>query len=549
MPRLTRRFVRLTLAAALAAVPARHVPMAAQTTTLGTFRWQLQPFCNAITVTVTARGGTFAIDGFDDQCGAAQRAPLTGQAAPNPDGTIGLGLHVVTVPGGRGVDIAARVSLATLGGPWTDSAGHTGTLAFNASTGGSPRPAPTVSAAALAPGAIGSTHLNLAQVQARMAGTCAKGQVMVGVAPGGAIRCSLVTLVPQAGSTTATGLSPAIAIGADGLPLLAYSGLASNLQVMHCGTATCSAGNTVGTADQDVNPVGNEPSMAVGADGLVVIAHGARPFSGPAVRVTHCGNLQCNSGNVSQFVSLRGSDFPSLAIGSDGFPVVSHYNDTSRSLHVVHCTTVTCSGADEVVQLDGTLNDVGSYNAIAVGADGLPIISYRHASAGAVRVAHCGNRSCTAGNTFTTVDAAAGPFGDTSMAIGADGLPVISYYADATQALRVLHCGNATCTTGNVATTVDDLAGIVGRENALRIGADGLPIIAHVNYTTQRLRVSHCRDVACTVADSSDLAPAQAFNGSRPAMAIDGGGIPTLFHYSPVGLALTVTRCGTPTCQ
>ena len=120
--------VRLTcVAAALLAIQAR--PASAQS--LGTFTWQLQPFCNRVTAQVVQNGGSYTLDGFDDQCGAGQRAPVVGIAVPNPDGTIGFGLTVVTVPGGRPVHIDARITLAALGGPWSDSAGNTGTLVFN----------------------------------------------------------------------------------------------------------------------------------------------------------------------------------------------------------------------------------------------------------------------------------------------------------------------------------------------------------------------------------------------------------------------------------
>jgi hypothetical protein len=36
---------------------------------LGTFRWQLQPYCNVVSVTVTQNGELFTLDGYDDQCG------------------------------------------------------------------------------------------------------------------------------------------------------------------------------------------------------------------------------------------------------------------------------------------------------------------------------------------------------------------------------------------------------------------------------------------------------------------------------------------------
>ena len=132
-------------------------PLGAQP--LGTFSWQLQPFCNNLTVNITQQGALFTIDGYDDQCGAGQRAPLVGVATQNPDGTIGFGLHIVTVPGGRAVDVDARITLATVSGPWSDSAGNSGTFAFNARTVGDPRPLPTIPASALTPGSITAAQL------------------------------------------------------------------------------------------------------------------------------------------------------------------------------------------------------------------------------------------------------------------------------------------------------------------------------------------------------------------------------------------------------
>ena len=59
------------------------------------------------------------------------------------DGTIGLGLTIVGSPDGSPVHVNATINLATLGGTWRDSAGHTGAFVFTpgAGAGGSPRPA------------------------------------------------------------------------------------------------------------------------------------------------------------------------------------------------------------------------------------------------------------------------------------------------------------------------------------------------------------------------------------------------------------------------
>ena len=191
---------------------------------LGTFTWQLQPFCNRITVTVTQNGGIYTLDGFDDQCGSAQRAPLVGLATPNPDGTIGFGLHIATSPGGKTVSVEARISLATIGGPWTDSAGNSGTLVLNGQAAGTARPLPTtaltpgsvtsaalatgaVTSAAIADGTIGAADLNTAEVQRRLTGPCAVGTYMTTASASGFPACSaggtLVALGSSAGAANA----------------------------------------------------------------------------------------------------------------------------------------------------------------------------------------------------------------------------------------------------------------------------------------------------------------------------------------------------------
>ena len=71
---MVTRFVR----AALAAGGAVLLAAAAEAQPLGTFSWQLQPFCNVVTVNITQLGAFYTMDGFDDQCGAPQRAALVG---------------------------------------------------------------------------------------------------------------------------------------------------------------------------------------------------------------------------------------------------------------------------------------------------------------------------------------------------------------------------------------------------------------------------------------------------------------------------------------
>jgi hypothetical protein len=120
------------------------IPRMADAQSLGTFRWQLQPYCNVVSVVVTQSGSVYRLEGTDDQCGGgSDQASVVGTAFQNPDGTIGLGLNIVTSPGGLALPVNAEITLPTLSGTWRDSAGNSGAFTFTpgAGTGGSPRPA------------------------------------------------------------------------------------------------------------------------------------------------------------------------------------------------------------------------------------------------------------------------------------------------------------------------------------------------------------------------------------------------------------------------
>jgi hypothetical protein len=117
---------------------------------------------------------------------------------------------------------------------------------------------------------------------------------------------------------------------------------------------------------------------------------------------------------------------------------------------------------------------LGLHTSITIGADGLPVISYQDNANKGLKVAKCGNEACSSGNVITTIDSG---YGATAITIGMDGLPVISYVGTSLFELKVAKCGDNACSSRKIITT----GGPSGTgSTSITIGTDGLPIISYI---------------------------------------------------------------------
>ena len=111
----------------------------------------------------------------------------------------------------------------------------------------------------------------------------------------------------------------------------------------------------------------------------------------------------------------------------------------------------------------------------ATGANGFPLASYTAAPTGgsptSLRVASCTNAACSSPTLTTLVASNVSTTQRTSIAVGPDGLPVITY-SDTTGHLHLAHCSNIQCTAA-ATTLVDSRATLV--DASVTIGVDGLP--------------------------------------------------------------------------
>ncbi len=241
---------------------------------LGTFSWQLQPYCNRVSGTVTQVGGVYRLDAVDDMCGGATVVPVRGSISPNPNGTLSVGLEHVA-PSGIALHTTATISLPSASGTWTDDQGHSGGFVLGGAIAGSPRPLPStalpdgsvttaklapdaVDGARIAPGAVGAADVNSSEVQRRVTGVCAAGELMTAVNADGSVSCA----APPTGG------------GGDITAVLAGTGLTGGATTGNATLAVAFGGdgaqNAVARADHLHSVPGNLLNTRVGNGALAV---------------------------------------------------------------------------------------------------------------------------------------------------------------------------------------------------------------------------------------------------------------------------------------
>ena len=226
--------------------------------------------------------------------------------------------------------------------------------------------------------------------------------------------------------------------------------------------------------------------------------------------------------------------YSSMAIGTDGFPVISYADLGNGDLKVAHCTDPVCTSAADITTVDSA-GFVGFYTSIVIGTDGFPVISYFDGFPNNdLKVAHCTDLACASPADITTVDSIGGfTNAYTSIAIGTDGFPVISHWDFGSGDLKVAHCTDLACTSTADITTVDS-AGFVGLYTSLAIGTDGFPVISYFDSGNEDLSVAHCNDLGCTgTTDITTLSSPEFVGGTSLAIGTDG--FPVISYTQCIG--------------
>lgn len=328
------------------------------------------------------------------------------------------------------------------------------------------------------------------------------------------------------------GLQNAITIGADGLPVIAYVERTMGfLMVAHCTDVACTSATTVNTGAHGRTDERYTTGITIGPDGYPVIVHGDE--------FHHCLNAGCTSISTNP---ISGEGFASIAIGMDGLPVVSRISGDDAVL--LYCGDAACSTiSSEVVIEAGSFR----YTSLAIGPNGFPILTYAKQGYDEYHYGSCQNAACSSVLSGKIWEDMFGtdPAEHSSLAIGIDGGPVFAFYHASQTGLRVMACSDPNCS--SYADTAIDYAGDVGQYPSMTIGKDGFPIIAYYDYMNGDLKVAHCSDATCTSATIHVL-DSTGNVGEYTSIAIGTDGMPIISYYDRTNRDLKVVHCSNRHC-
>ena len=113
--------------------------------------------------------------------------------------------------------------------------------------------------------------------------------------------------------------------------------------------------------------------------------------------------------------------------------MISYRNDVTNDLKVASCNDPACAGEDETLSTVDPGGIFAESTSLAIGLDGNPVISYGYGvTSRGLKVARCNDPACAGDDeTLSIVDSGDGS--DTSLAIGTDGNAIISYYESSPQ--------------------------------------------------------------------------------------------------------------------
>lgn len=252
------------------------------------------------------------------------------------------------------------------------------------------------------------------------------------------------------------GFGPSIAVGG-GIAIVAYRTNGGAIRTAFLCTSTCAESDgeildkgsdnarvitTIDAGSGQPGKPGRQAAIAIPVGGTPYVAF--REEDTQSLRMVRCQNRSCSKQDAPIVLATGdvGHD-PAMIVGREGFPVIAFRENEKSTVVLVACGDPTCTEEKRVTTVVDNggekAHKVGFYLNMVAGKDGNAVLAYRDDTAGALRVAVCGDAACTAANrTYRTVDgeAAGSNLGQELSIRHAGGFLYLSYRDSAAKSLK-----------------------------------------------------------------------------------------------------------------
>ncbi len=348
---------------------------------------------------------------------------------------------------------------------------------------------------------------------------------------------------------TDAGRFASMAFGRDGKPLIAYGAKVAGSAIEHLGFARCLDWDCLSRGLANTGErVNDHTSVAVAPAGPVATYH---DFPDQLLKLVRCLDPGCvRSEHVA--IAARGV-LSALTVLPDGRPIAAYLDSSPVDLNAVTCELLNLDRLNRTCPApEVNLLDFGGANFevmdVTIGSDGLPVVSYmrqsddNEASTEDLFVYHCADPTCRAGrkSLVTTMLPALGGTGFTSIAVGADGLPIVAAGgapgtpgSSSGNGLVTAACADLACTAATVVR--NGPAGSPVSFVSVDIGPDGLPLVAYRNDVAQRLELLRCLTPRCDGATETFVVDGTGDTGLFASLGVDPFGTPWIAYYDRGG--------------
>lgn len=247
--------------------------------------------------------------------------------------------------------------------------------------------------------------------------------------------------------------------------------------------------------------------------------------------------------------------FVDATIGSNGLPLIVFNDRPTNALTVLACIDANCAAAP-IANIVSANGDQYAKSSIAIGADGNPVISYRDAVNKQLRVAACSTPTCAGTATSTTIDSGDTTGAESAITIGTNGKPVVAYRrtVGTNSSLQLALCESATCSGTSaivpldigVGTSASTASGTgTGWFPSIVIGATGAPLVSYIDGSNySAVKLAVCASATCATSSSVKIAAGPSAMGAND-IALGPNGNPIIGYWMGDS---TFAVCGSATC-